>query len=145
MTGVDLSPAMLRRAEARQRALGVRAELIRADVTVRTPFHDRHFDGVVATFLFCVLDGAQQLPALNEIARISKSHGEIRLLEYVLPRHPVRRAAARMWAPWVRWAYGASFERNTESYLAASDLDLVDSRFVHGELIKLIVARPRRR
>ena len=143
MVGIDLSPAMLRRAEARRRRLGAQVQLIEADIARRTPFPDAHFDGVVATFLFCVLEEEQQVPALNEIARICKPAAEVRLLEYVYPRHPVRRAIARAWAPWVKWAYGASFERNTEQHLAASALQRVGSRLVHDELIKLIVARPR--
>ena len=144
VTGIDLSPAMLRRAGARRRALGVNAKLIQGDVTAGTPIPDGYFDGVVASFLFCVLDEAQQVPALNEIARLCKPDAEVRLLEYALPRRPMKRVVARMWAPWVNWAYGASFERQTEQYLAASALKMVESRFVYGDLIKLIVARPRR-
>ena len=141
MVGADVSPAMLQRAAARRASTGARVELVEADVTRRTPFPDSHFDAVVATFLFCVLEPSQQLPALNEIARICKPAGEVRLLEYVMPSHPLRRAMARLWAPWVRWAYGASFVRDTEGHLAASRLTKVESRLVYGELIKLIIAR----
>lgn len=142
MIGVDLSPAMLERAAARRRRLGIAVELRQMDVTRRTPFPDGHFDAIVAAFLFCVLDESQQLPALNELARICKPDGKVRLLEYVYPSSPLRRAVMRCWAPWVRWAYGAAFDRDTERHLAASDLRPVEIRFVHDGIIKLIEARP---
>lgn len=34
--------------------------------------------------------------------------------------------------------YGAAFDRNTEQYLAAAGLQLIDQRFVHRDIIKLI-------
>ena len=40
-------------------------------------FPDRHFDAIVATFLFCVLDDELQLPALRELKRICKPDGVI--------------------------------------------------------------------
>jgi ubiquinone/menaquinone biosynthesis C-methylase UbiE len=144
VVGIDLSPAMLRRAEARRKRLGVAAELRQMDVTRRTPFPDGHFDAIVATFLFCVLDESQQAPALNELARICKPGGTVRLLEYVYPNNPIRRAVMRAWAPWVRWAYGAAFDRDTERRLAESDLRPVQVTLLPGEILKLIEARPRR-
>jgi hypothetical protein len=48
----------------------------------------------------------------------------------------------RLWAPWVRWAYGATFDRATEGYLAEAGLEAVETRFLYRDIIKLIVARP---
>ena len=48
----------------------------------------------------------------------------------------------RLWAPWVHWAYGAHFDRNTESYVAGAGLDLVEKRFLHEDIVKLLVLRP---
>jgi ubiquinone/menaquinone biosynthesis C-methylase UbiE len=141
MVGIDLSPAMLARAKRRRARLGIEVELHEMDV-LNTGFPDRHFDAIVATFLFCVLEENQQLPALRELARICKPTGSIRLLEYVYSRDPVKRATMRLWVPWVRWAYGAAFDRNTESYVPGAGLDIVDSRFLFHDIIKLIVARP---
>ena len=50
-----------------------------------------------------------------------------------------------LWAPWVRLIYGAAFDRKTEDYVAEAGLDLVEVRFVFGDIIKLLVARPRPR
>ncbi len=142
--GIDLSRAMLSRAEKRRRRLGLKAELVEGDI-METGFADDSFDAIVATFLFCVLEPEQQLPALRELARICRPGGEIRILEYAVPAHPVRRAVMGLWAPWVRLIYGADFDRKTENYVSETGLDLVEVRFVFSDIIKLLVARPRPR
>jgi len=138
VVGIDLSPAMLARARMRKDRFGSDVELREMDVC-KTDFADGYFDAVVSTFLFCVLDDSLQLPALRELARICRRGGQIRLLEYSLPAKPLHRfIMKRVWTPCVRWLYGAAFDRNTEQYLDAAGLQLIDRRFVHGDIIKLI-------
>ncbi len=132
---------MLARAERRRRSLGADVELHKMDVT-HLAFEDQSFDAVVATFLFCVLPDDLQVPALREIGRVVKSGGTIRLLEYVRPRGAMRRAIARLWEPWVAWAYGAGFDRRTEERVPEAGLEVVESRLVVDDLIKLITIRP---
>ena len=141
VVGIDVSPAMLAGAARRSERLGRPVGLVEMDVC-QTGFADSSLDAVVATFLFCVLEPRQQLPALRELARVCKPNGQIRLLEYSYSKDPVRRFIMRLWAPWVRWAYGAAFDRNTEQYLAEAGLQLVESRYLHRDIIKLIIARP---
>lgn len=141
VVGIDLSPAMLARAARRRARLGARADLCAMDA-LRTGFRDGAFDAVVATFLFCVLEPQEQAPALRELARVCRPGGEIRLLEYAYSADPLRRFVMRLWAPWVRWAYGAAFDRDTERYLPEAGLEAVETRFVHKDILKLIVARP---
>ena len=95
----------------------------------------------MATFLFCVLPDQLQVPGLKELGRVVKAGGPVRLLEYVRPQHTVRRALARLWEPWIAWAYGASFDRRTEEYVPEAGLVLLDARFVVDELVRLISAR----
>ncbi len=142
VVGIDLSRAMLARATRRRARLGVEAELLEMDV-LQTAFPDQHFDVIVATFLFCVLEESQQLAALTELARICKPAGSIHLLEYAYSENPFTRAIMRLWAPWVRWAYGAAFDRNTERYFSAAGLEITERRFLFRDVIKLIVARPK--
>ena len=144
VVGIDLSPAMLKRAARRREKERARVELMEMDVA-RTAFADACFDAVVATFLFCVLDDEQQLPALRELGRICKPDGEIRLLEYATSQDPRKRRVMRLWAPWVRWVYGATFDRQTEQYMPAAGLEIVEERFLFEDIVKLIVAKPRRR
>lgn len=140
VTGIDLSPAMLARAERRRAGVNADITLRQMDVT-RLDFPDRSFDAAVATFLFCVLHEELQVPALREIGRVVKKGGTIRLLEYTRPRGRFRRALTRLWEPWVGWAYGAGFDRRTQEHVPQAGLELVEARFVVGDLIKLIVAR----
>lgn len=141
ITGIDVSPAMLARARRRGARLGREVELLEMDVLLTT-FPDRHFDVIVAAFLFTVLDEEQQLPALRELARICKPSGQIRLLDYTYSSDPLRRLGMRLWAPWAKWAYGAEFDRQTERYLPQAGLEIAEDRFLFRDIIKLIVARP---
>jgi hypothetical protein len=49
----------------------------------------------------------------------------------------------RLWEPWVYWAYGAGFDRKTEQHVPEAGLQLLESRFVADELIKLLAASAR--
>jgi ubiquinone/menaquinone biosynthesis C-methylase UbiE len=137
VSGVDASPAMLQRARARCRNI---AGLYQMDVT-RLEFPAGSFDAAVASFLFCVLPDRLQASALRELRRVVKPGGVIRLLEYVRPQGRLRRIVARLWQPWIAWAYGASFDRHTETYAPAAGLELVDSRYVVDDLVKLLTLR----
>lgn len=142
VTGIDLSPQMLARARLRKERLGSSVTLIEMDATA-TDLPDAHFDFAVATFLFCVLDDAEQLPGLKELARIVKPEGEIRIIEYAYSERPLKRFVMRLWAPWVRFAYGATFDRDTERYVEDAGLRLVEKRFVFEDIIKLLVLKPK--
>ena len=144
VVGIDISAAMLARAERRRLSLGADVQLRQMDVT-QLEFPDRSFDAAIATFLFCVLPDDLQVPALREMGRVVKPGGTIRLLEYARPRGARRRAIAWMWEPWIAWAYGASFDRRTEERVPEAGLEVVESRFIVDELIKLVSMRARPR
>lgn len=138
--GIDLSWPMLRRAAVRRAPANT--ALAAMDVCA-LGFADHSFDHIASSFLFCVLEADRQLPALRELARVCKPAGEIRVLEYALSDDPFRRFVMRLWAPWVRFAYGASFDRDTEQYVAAAGLELIERRFLYRDVIKMLVMRPR--
>jgi ubiquinone/menaquinone biosynthesis C-methylase UbiE len=137
VVGIDASPAMLARAVRRRRVAAGWMAFARMDIT-RLAFADDCFDAAVATFLFCVLPGDLQEKALRELARVVRPGGRIVLLDYVMPRSTVRRLVARVWEPWMRWAFGAGSDRRTEDCLEAAGLAVVDSRLVVGERIRLM-------
>lgn len=141
VTGIDLSPAMLAHAKVRKEKFAADVNLMEADI-MDTGLEDDSFDAVVATFLFCVLDADQQMPALRELGRLCRNSGEIRILEYAISENPVRRAVMALWAPWVKAVYGAGFDRRTEDYVADAGLELVESRYLLSDIIKLLVVRP---
>ena len=140
MVGIDLSPAMLARAERRRAALDAKVDLRRMDVT-RLDFQDASIDAAVATFLFCVLPEELQAPAMAELGRVVKPGGEIRLLEYVRPTGAFRQVMARLWEPWMRFAYGAGFDRRTEAHVTEAGLEVVEARFVVDDLVKYLTLR----
>jgi SAM-dependent methyltransferase len=129
------SPVLIS-ANRRRLSLVAEVELRQMDVT-RLEFLDQSFDAAVATFLFCVL----QVLALRELGRVVKPGGIIRLLEYVRPRGVARQAIARLWEPWMAWTYGAGFDRRTEEHIPEADLEVLESRFVVDDLMKLIAIR----
>ena len=140
VVGIDISAAMLARAEPRRKSAAAKVELRQMDVTC-LEIPDRTFDAAVATFLFCVLPEELQVPALKELGRVVKPGGSVRLLEYVRPQRTVRRVLARLWEPWIAWAYGASFDRRTEEHIPEAGLELTEARFVVDDLVRLMSAR----
>lgn len=140
VSGIDASPAMLARAERRCPTLAAAGRLYRMDVA-RLEFPAGAFDAAVASFLFCVLPDPLQAPALRELGRVVRPGGLIRLLEYVRPKGTLRRIVSRLWQPWIAWAYSASFDRETERYIPAAGLELVENRYVVADLVKLLTAR----
>jgi ubiquinone/menaquinone biosynthesis C-methylase UbiE len=138
--GIDLSPAMLARAQHRVAGAVTAVELRPMDVT-HLDFPDGFFDAAVATFLFCTLPDELQVAGMRELARVVKPGGIIRCLEYARPSGHIRRLVTQIWEPWVYWAYGARFDRQTEKWAPDAGLRLFESRYVHDELIKLLGAR----
>ncbi len=138
--GIDNSPAMLLRAERRRRRSPADVELRQTDVT-KLDFPDATFDSIVATFLFCTLPEELQAPALHELSRVLKPHGTLRLLDYRRPRNRLRLILTRLWEPWASRAFGASFDRRPERYLAQAGLKMTRTMFVVGDLIALVEAR----
>jgi ubiquinone/menaquinone biosynthesis C-methylase UbiE len=140
VSGIDISAAMLARAQKRCPTLAADGRLYQMDVTALA-FPRDSFDGAVSSFLFCVLPDQLQEPALRELGRVVKPGGIIRLMEYVRPERTLRRLVSYIWQPWIKWAYGASFDRRTEQHVTAACLELVESRYVVDDLLKLITAR----
>jgi ubiquinone/menaquinone biosynthesis C-methylase UbiE len=140
VSGIDTSTAMLERARERCPTLAEGGRLYQMDVTA-LKFPTASFDNAVSSFLFCVLPDNQQVPALRELARVVRPGGTIRLLEYVRPRGRLRRAITYLWQPWIHWAYGASFDRHTEQHVPEAGLELLESRFVFDDLLKLLTVR----
>jgi len=93
VTGVDLSPAMLRHARARARALGLDADLQEGD-TQDLAFADGEFDTVVCALALCTIP--DQRRALDEMRRVLRPGGLLLLVDHVeYTRWPLRLREAR--------------------------------------------------
>ena len=89
------------------------------------------------------LSWAGESPALRELGRVVKPGGLILLLEYVRPQGAIRHIMSRIWQPWIGWVYGASFDRQTEQHIPEAGLELVESRYVVDDLLKLLTLASR--
>jgi ubiquinone/menaquinone biosynthesis C-methylase UbiE len=81
ITAVDVTPAMLRRLEARAAQLGVAAETQVLDAR-RLPFADGHFDAVVMHLVLAVM--SEPARGLAEAARVVKPGGRIAVFDKFL-------------------------------------------------------------
>jgi len=123
VTGIDISPAMLRRARARRDRLGREVALCRMDVAAMG-FADDSFDHAVATFVCCVLPEDRMRPAVRELARTVRPGGTIRLLDYRLSRRPLR--------------YGAELDRDTAGAAEAEGLRVTRRRFLAADVVEMV-------
>jgi SAM-dependent methyltransferase len=78
LTGLDVSAAMLRRAQAHAAAEGVALRLVRGDA-LRLPFRGGAFDGAVGHSVLYLLPDADQ--ALAELRRTVRPGGRVAFLE----------------------------------------------------------------
>lgn len=142
VTGFDLSPAMLARARRRSRSLGRAVELFEANV-LDLPFADGHFSAATATFLFCVLPDEYQERGLREVARVVEPGGRIILLEYTWSQNPFQRRLMKLWTPWIRFAFGAGFDRRTAHHAVKAGLIIEDESYLYRDIIlRLTLRRP---
>jgi ubiquinone/menaquinone biosynthesis C-methylase UbiE len=141
-SGCDASAAMLERARARADRLGLDVELRRSDLT-RIDWPDARFDGVVATFVFACIEDHEQLAALKELRRVCKPRGEIRIVDYRLSSRPLARKRQQLMSRWLSGAFAATYTPTTEDYLAEAGLEVIEQKFLRGDVLKMIRLRPR--
>lgn len=141
VTALDLSTAMLARAERRASRAPVPVDLVAGDLT-ETAFADDAFDAVVASFVLLVMPVDQRLAVLREMGRVCRPGGEIRLLEYTGSRKLWRRALTRLWQPWARWAFGADLTMDLDHVLEQAPLTVLGDRYLVSDTIRLVTLRP---
>ncbi len=144
MVGIDASTGMLEQARRRGGRLGSQLELLQRDIT-RTRFPDASFDAIVSTFVFCVLDDDQQLPALRELRRICKPGGTIRLLDYTLSARPLTKLLMRTLERASNRLFAARYNVRTEVYVEPANLTTVDRHLVFGDMVRFLELRPAER
>jgi ubiquinone/menaquinone biosynthesis C-methylase UbiE len=76
------------------------------------PFPDATFDVVVGTLVFCTIPDAAR--ALEEVARVLKPEGRMKLVEHVRSGNSLVGAAMHALNPvWHRWTGGCNWNRDT--------------------------------
>ncbi len=141
VTAIDISEGMLARAAGRARRASCQVDLRCLDAT-DLPFPDEHFDAAVATFLFCVLPDDEILRALRELLRVTKTGGQVRIVEHRYSRRAWRRALMKGYAPLVRRIWHSRYDHPVDDLVRASGARLLEERFLSSDVEKLFVLAP---
>lgn len=139
LTGIDLSPAMLKKAENRAKEARCQVTLKQEDATLLSSIPSNQFDWVFSTFICCVMPDALQPLAIAQFIRVLKPGGCFRLLEMVYSKNPRLRKRQERFAPFVEKVYGARFDRKTLEYIQNSgNLKVTSTRFLKEDVYLLI-------
>ena len=99
------------------------------------PFPDASFDAVVGTLVFCTIPDAPR--ALQEVRRVLKPNGSLRLVEHVRAKNPVGRALMRAANPFWHWMTGGcNINRDTLDAVRAAGFQVLG---VNKQMMGLIL------
>jgi ubiquinone/menaquinone biosynthesis C-methylase UbiE len=138
LTGVDLTPAMIKLARQRANALGRTVDLRVGDAQA-VDFPDARFDTVVATLALSSIPDERQ--ALEEARRVLRSGGRLLLLEHVRSPHLAVRLLQRLLDPLFVHCYGDHLLREPLDHLAAVGFVVERVERSKGGVIERLVAR----
>lgn len=138
ITAVDLTPAMLARAQKRAAQLNLDVNLQLGDAQA-LDFPDASFDDVVATFVFCSVP--DPVLGLRELARVVKPNGRLLLLEHVRSERPLLGVLMDILNPVVVRMIGANINRRTVGNVRQGGWQAVQVTDLGvGDIFKLIIA-----
>jgi ubiquinone/menaquinone biosynthesis C-methylase UbiE len=139
VTAVDLTPAMLERAEPRAAKLELGVDLKLNDVE-SLQLSGNSFDAVVGSFIFCSVP--DPLTGLKEIRRVLRPGGQLLLLEHVRSSWPLLGGMMDLFNPLVHRLMGPHINRDTVDNIrqAGYAIDHID-HMGWGDIFKLIEAR----
>ena len=139
LVGLELSKAMLAKAEKRAARARCKIKLIHDDATTMASQNDSQFDWVFSTFMCCVMPDELQPLAIQQFARVLKPGGRFKLLEMIYSKNEKLRRRQEFFAPFVEKVFGARFDRNTLDHLKQSPtLEVTHTSFLKDDIYLLI-------
>ncbi|WP_309711348.1 methyltransferase domain-containing protein [Pseudolysinimonas sp.] len=138
LTGVDLSPAMLRRARRGATELGLKPAFRVADVE-QLPYDDASFDTVVCALGLCSIPRPDV--AVREMARVLAPGGTLLLLDHIGSSWPPVYAAQWLLERVTILTSGEHLTRRQLPVVRAAGLDIVESQRLKAGTIERIRAR----
>ena len=139
LTAMDLSPAMLRKAQKRVGSADCSIDFVTDDVCLMTSIPSAKYDWIISTFLCCVMPEEVQPLALEQFARVLKPGGRFRLLEMLYSNIPSIRKRQERFARFVEKVYGARFDRNTLKLVELTPgLQVTGTKFLKDDTYLLI-------
>lgn len=139
LVGIDFSPGMLEKAKEKENSCRVPLTLLEMDAQ-RMTFPDASFDTVLATCVFCTVP--DPVLGLQEARRVCKPGGKVLLLEHMRVDRPVIGTLMDVVNPLVVAMVGTHINRRTVENVRLAGLTIESVTKIHGDLMKLIVARP---
>lgn len=140
VTGIDISPQMLRVARARAQKLHVDAELLEMDAQHLT-FPDRMFDTVVMSLSLCTIP--DPVKSLQEMKRVCKPDGKALLIQH--GRSNVRwlaRLQDRYADAWYKHHLGCRWNYRHEELVARAGWEIRSARKAFFGVVYAIEAIP---
>jgi ubiquinone/menaquinone biosynthesis C-methylase UbiE len=135
----DPDVAMLARAKSRARDAEASILLVVADAEA-LPFRAGSFDGGVVGLAVCTIPHPDR--AMNEMRRVLRDGGELRLLEHVRVNNRVLARLQDLLTPlWMRLAGGCRLDRDAVACVAKSGFAIESVRQHLGGYVVEIVAR----
>ncbi|ADE14280.1 Phosphatidylethanolamine N-methyltransferase [Nitrosococcus halophilus Nc 4] len=124
VTGIDISPEMLGRADTRKKRLGLENVVeLRVMDAEYMEFPDNSFDKVTATYVASVVPHPERL--VNELKRVCKPDGELFILNHFQSTNPVLAGIERLLSPLSRFL-GFHPDLCLDSFVKETDLEVVD-------------------
>jgi ubiquinone/menaquinone biosynthesis C-methylase UbiE len=140
VTAIDISSRMLEKAAGRIASRpDVDIELLKMDVR-ELNFDDASFDAVVGSFLVTVVP--EPLEALQEVRRVCKPEGNLRVLEFTRSENKMVGFVQGLVTPLTRAVYGANVGRDTVTLVQRGGFQIIEVEELVDGLVRIIHAAP---